>query len=82
MYAIYQHRTDNEVPGRLPVALDNDGGPPPLSWASRRRLRVTGGPAFRDPRCGRSPMKKRRARPHGTPDASRDNLRRSRRETR
>jgi len=24
MHAIYQHRTDNEVPGRLPVAVDND----------------------------------------------------------
>lgn len=25
MHAIYQHRTDNEVPRRLPVVVDDDG---------------------------------------------------------
>lgn len=53
MHAIYQHRTDNEVPRRLPVVVDDDGddraanlsrSPHELSETSYRNL-VSGIPA-------------------------------------
>lgn len=68
MHAIYQHRTDNEVPRRLPV-VDDDAN---LS-RSARTLRVTGTRFQGSPLRTRA-MKKQRTRVPTKLDTSRDNL--------
>lgn len=42
MHAIYQHRTDNEVPRRLPVVVDDGDDRAANLSRSARTLRVTG----------------------------------------
>lgn len=52
MRAIYQHRTDNEVPRRLPVVEDDDDDDDRAAVNSGRRTNSVElpGSAFRDPR--------------------------------
>jgi hypothetical protein len=66
-------------PGGYRSAANNDAAKLGLTEESESPAgpRLSGIPA-----ADRADMKKQRARPHGTPDGSRDNLRRSRRETR
>ena len=56
MHTIYQHRTDNEVPRRLPVVEDDDGGDDDrvamaaVNLGRRTNSAELSGPAFRDSR--------------------------------
>lgn len=62
MHAIYQHRTDNEVPRRLPVVVDDDGDDRAANLSrSARTLRVTG-TRFQGLPAEDSAMKKQRTR--------------------
>lgn len=78
MHAIYQHRTDNEVPRRLPVVVDDDRDDDRAANLSRsaRTLRVIGTRFQGSPLRTRAMKKQRDACLHKMLDTSRNNLRR------